>query len=152
MNTHIDRRTFLSTSAGAVLAFTSSAQAGEKGKGTVKRSIKLGIDNFSIRAFGWKASRLIEYAASLRLDILLLSDLDVYESFEKDYLLGLKKQADQAGLEIHAGTGGICPTSSRAITKYGSSEDHLALTIRVAKTLGSPIARCLPWINGGPPG
>ena len=42
--------------------------------------LKLGFDNFSIRAFGWKAPQLIEYAAGLEVDTLLLSDLEVYES------------------------------------------------------------------------
>ena len=48
--------------------------------------LKLGFDNFSIRAFGWKAPRLIQYAAAQKVDTLLLSDLDVYESLDKDYL------------------------------------------------------------------
>ena len=52
------------------------------------RKIKLGFDNFSIRAFDWKAPRLIEYASSLNVDTLLLSDLDVYESLDEDYLNG----------------------------------------------------------------
>jgi hypothetical protein len=40
------------------------------------------MDNFAVRAMGWKAPQLIDYAASLKLDSLLISDLDAFESLE----------------------------------------------------------------------
>jgi 3-oxoisoapionate decarboxylase len=105
--------------------------------------LKLGFDNFSIRAFNWKAPRLIEYAASLRVDTLLLSDLDVYESFEEDYLGRVRAQAEAAGVELQAGTGSICPTSrSYNAQRWGKAEDHARLLVRTAKRLGSSVARC----------
>jgi 3-oxoisoapionate decarboxylase len=105
--------------------------------------LKLGFDNFSIRAFDWKAPKLIEYAASLDVDTLLLSDLDVYESLDEDYLKRIREQADQAGIELHAGTGSICPTSkSYNAAKWGPAEDHARLLIRTAKRLGTSVARC----------
>lgn len=105
--------------------------------------LKLGFDNFSIRAFGWKAPRLIEYAESLAVDTLLLSDLDVYESLDDDYLKGVRTQADRAGIELQAGTGSICPTSgSYNAAKWGPAEDHARLLIRTAKRLGTSVARC----------
>ena len=51
-------------------------------------SIKLGFDNFSIRALGWKAPQLLDYAAALKVDVVLFSDLDVYESHSDAYLQG----------------------------------------------------------------
>ena len=104
--------------------------------------VKLGFDNFSIRALGWKAPRLLQYAAQQKVDTILFSDLDVYESHDEGYLKEIKQEAKKLGLEIHAGTGGICPTSPKFIDKYGSAEDHLRRTIRVAKAVGSPVARC----------
>ena len=107
------------------------------------RNLKLGFDNFSIRAFDWKASRLIEYAASLKVDTLLLSDLDVYESLDEDYLKQIRAQADRAGIELQAGTASICPTSkSFSAKKWGKAEDHARLLVRTAKRLGSSVARC----------
>ena len=84
----------------------------------VSKRLKLGFDNFSIRAFGWKAPRLIEYAAAQKVDTLLLSDLDVYESLEKDYLSKIRAQAERAGVELQAGTGSICPTSTIALGRW----------------------------------
>jgi sugar phosphate isomerase/epimerase len=104
--------------------------------------LRLGFDNFSVRALGLKAPGLIDYAASLKVDTLLLSDLDVYEKHDDAYLQDVKRRADDAGLLLHAGTGSICPSSSTWKDKWGTAEEHLKLTIRVAKALGSPVARC----------
>jgi sugar phosphate isomerase/epimerase len=109
---------------------------------TKRRHIKLGFDNFSIRAMGWKAPQLLDYAAKLKVDTILLSDLDVYESHGDAYLKEIRKKADDLGVEIHAGSGGICPSAKSFNKKFGTAEEHLALLIRVAKTLGSPVARC----------
>jgi sugar phosphate isomerase/epimerase len=107
-----------------------------------RKKLKLGFDNFSIRALGWKAEQLLEHAASLKVDTILLSDLDVYKSHDEAYLKDLKKKADDLGVEVQAGTGGICATSTMWNGKWGPPEEHLKLTIRVAKALGSAVARC----------
>lgn len=104
--------------------------------------ILLGMDNFSVRDWNWKADRLIDFAAEQKLDALLLSDLDVYEDHTDAYLATVKKKADDAGIILHAGTGGICPTAARFIKKFGSAEEHLKLGIRISKALGSPVFRC----------
>ena len=135
------RRGFL-----ASLAALGAAHLTDSARGlglAAERKIKLGFDNFSIRAFDWKAPRLIEYASSVDVDTLLLSDLDVYESLDQDYLRGIRDRADRAGIELQAGTGSICPTSnSYNKEKWGKAEEHARLLIRTAKQLGTPVARC----------
>ena len=109
----------------------------------VAQGTKLGFDNFSVRDFNWKAPQLIEYASSLKVDTLLLSDLEVYESLEDDYLKEIRAQAERAGIELQVGTGSICPTSnSYDAQKWGRAEDHARLLIRTAQRLGSSVARC----------
>ena len=65
--THLDRRTFIHTlslaTAGALTQPMQAAAAGTK--------IKLGMDNFAVRAMGWKAPELLDYAASLKLDTIV---------------------------------------------------------------------------------
>lgn len=102
----------------------------------------LGFDNFSIRALGWKAERLIEYAAKQKVDALLFSDLDVYESHDNGYLREIREETKKQGIILQAGTGGICPTAAKFNDKHGSAEEHLRLLIRVAKEVGSSVARC----------
>ena len=67
-NLHLDRREFVKSlaavAAGSALRLPVLAQAQ-----SFARKIKLGMDNFSVRAMGWKAGALIDYAAR-RLSIL----------------------------------------------------------------------------------
>ena len=105
--------------------------------------LKLGFDNYAVRALGWKANQLLDYAASLRVDTLLLSDLDVYESHTDAALRELKARADAAGVELQVGTLSICLGSALWHDRFGSPEEHLRLLLRVARALGSPVARCV---------
>jgi sugar phosphate isomerase/epimerase len=134
------RRKFLKASSAVVVATATSLA--DIAAYPLQKKIKLGFDNFSIRAFGWKAPKLLEYAAQLKVDVLMMSDLDVYESYDEQYLRDIKRKANDLGVEIHAGTGSICPSAKSFNKKYGTAEQHLALAIRVAKTLGSPVVRC----------
>jgi len=137
MNTNASRRTFLKATAFAVAA-TASGVAAEPPR---RRNLKLGLDNFSVRAMGWKAPALIDYAASLKTDSLFISDLDAFENFDDKYLGDLKSRAAEKGLQVHVGTWSVCPTSKSFRDKWGTAEEHLALGIRVAKALGSPVLR-----------
>ncbi|MEL7496583.1 MAG: sugar phosphate isomerase/epimerase [Planctomycetota bacterium] len=141
-----DRRLFLKSTAIAAAAAIAApplfAAANPESTIRQRQPIPLGFDNFSIRAHNWKAERLIRFAAEKELDSILLSDLDVYENHEEKYLAGLKQIANDLGVKVHAGTGGICPTAKRFIKKWGTAKEHLELGIRVAKTLGSPVFRC----------
>ncbi len=133
-----DRRAFLKTMSVAGLGLATGLPAlGQE------RKIKLGLDNFAVRAMGWKAPALIDYAASLRLDSLFISDLDAFESLEPGYLKEVRAKAADHGLQLHVGTWSICPSSTRFRSNHGTAQEHLALGIRVAKALGSPVIRVI---------
>jgi sugar phosphate isomerase/epimerase len=144
MDVSSNRRTFLKAVAatGAGLALAQSVPAAQNETKPAHKT-RLGFDNFSVRAMKWNAGQLIDYAASLKLDSLFLTDLDVYESFQESYLRDLKKKASDNGLVIYAGSWSICPTSKFFKNKWGTAEEHLALGIRVAKALQSPAFRCI---------
>lgn len=99
------------------------------------------MDNFSIRAFGWKAPELIDYAAGLKLDTLFISDLEALGALDDAALREVKAKADHLGLALYVGSWSICPTSTRFKDTWGTAEEHLQTGIRVAKTLGSPVFR-----------
>lgn len=148
----MDRRDFLRAmaAAGGAAGFLaaggvlSAAEAGAGAAGILPgEGIELGFDNFSVRTMGLKAEALIDYAASLKVDVLLLSDLNVYESHDDAYLGRVRIRAAEKGVKLQAGTGSVCPTSrAYDAKKLGPAEDHLKLLIRVAKAIGSPVARC----------
>ncbi len=124
--------------AAATIAASTVASAQED-----KKTVPLfGFDNFSIRALGWKADEILDYAAEQKVTAVLFSDLDVYETHEDAYLKDLSQKANDLGIRIYAGTGGICPTAHRFSDKWGTAEEMLSLTLNIAKKLKSPVARC----------
>ena len=139
---NLDRRTFLKTAAllGAGAA-VSPALLAQSDSASARKKIRLGLDNFAVRAMNWKAHALLDYAASLQLDSLFITDLDAFENHEPGYLKEVKAKADDLGIAIYLGTWSICPTSKTFKNKWGTAEEHLALGIRMAKALGSPVIR-----------
>src|SRR5687767_9548027 len=132
MSASFSRRRFLQTTAAAALA--TPALADPPPQSVVR--IALGLDNFAVRAMGWKASQLLDYAAGLKLDSLFISDLDVYESFDASYLKAIKAKADGLGLGLYVGSWSICPTSVRYKNNWGTPAEHISLGLRVATALG----------------
>jgi len=144
----LNRRSFLKT----ILAGTAATAAAAPGHPfavdtettlitKARPQIKLGLDNFAVRAMGWKAPQLLDYAASLNLDTLFISDLDAFDSLDDAALQPLKSRADELKIALYAGSWSICPTSTRFKKNWGTAEEHLKTGIRVAKTLGSPVFR-----------
>jgi sugar phosphate isomerase/epimerase len=134
----VTRRVFLSVSASAAGAALAAARRDAAADPVNPR---LGMDSFAVRAMGWKARALVDYAASLALDSLFVTDLDAFESLEDAALESLREYAGERRLQIQVGTWSICPTSKAFKPNWGTAEEHLALGIRVARAVGSPVIR-----------
>ena len=128
--------------AAAALVAARSGGAAENPVPATNRLL-LGIDNFSVRAMGWKAKELIEYSARLGVDSLFITDLPALEPLEDGHLRDVRHWAADRGLALYAGSWSICPTSTSFKKDWGTAEEHLALGIRVAKAVGSPILRVI---------
>jgi sugar phosphate isomerase/epimerase len=139
----VNRRAFLATLATAAAAASTAGRLAAQDAAAPKPAakIKLGMDNFAVRAMNWKAPQLLDYAAGLKLDTLLISDLDAYDSLDDAPLREVKKKADDVGVAIFTGSWSICPTSTRFKKNWGTAEEHVRLGLRVSKTLGSPVFR-----------
>jgi sugar phosphate isomerase/epimerase len=131
------RRDFIATTAGAALASVARPSLAQTGRHA------LGLDNFAVRAMGWKAPALVDYAASLECDSLFITDFDAFESMDDAALEAVRRQAAAKGLRIQLGTWSIDPTSKAFRPKWGTASEHLALGIRAAKALGSPVLRAV---------
>lgn len=125
------RRTFLQ-SAPAALAL------GQTGAGRAR----LGIDSYSIRAYRWKAIELLDYSGRIGLNTIQISSLGDYESLEPAHLQKVKDHAQRLGIEIDAGIGCICPTTTAYNPKSGDPVKTLAEGLRVAKAVGARALRC----------
>lgn len=104
---------------------------------------RLGFDNYALRSLGWKTGEILNHAAKLKLDAVLFSDFDVYESLADDHLRDLKLRASDLGIALYAGMLSICPSSMIFDPHRGTAEEQLRLCLRIAKLLGSPVARCV---------
>ena len=135
------RRHFLGTlvaaTAGTALGGLSAAAqaAGDR--------IPLGMDNFAVRTFGWKGRELVDYAASLALDTLFITDLPALGTLELPKAEELRRYATDKGIQILLGSWSICPTARSFKKDWGTAEEHLALGLRLSKAVGSPYFRVI---------
>lgn len=144
MTMETSRREFLATVTTAVAATAVVPTTFAQGDAAPRKlGIKLGLDNFAVRDMKWKAPQLIDYAAQLKTDSLFITDLGPFEKTDDAYLGDLRKMAADKGLQIQLGSWSICPTSKawRKEKLWNTAEEHLALGIRMAKALGSPVFR-----------
>src|SRR3954471_485321 len=132
----LSRREFLGRTAAAAAALAVSPVAH-----AFATRHKLGFDNFAVRAFAWKAPQLVDYAATLGCSSILISDLDAFETLDDSYLTSVRQRAAAKNIQIHLGTWSVCPTSKAFKANRGTADAHLALAIRSAKALGSPVIR-----------
>lgn len=135
------RRDFIKTLATASAAAVVTPFGSLTGRAAERRGIKLGYDNFAVRAMNWMVEEHIEYSAKLGCDSLFMSDLDHFKSHDEAYLKEVRAKAADKGLQIHVGTWSICPTSRSFRNNHGTAEEHLQLGIRIAKAVGSPVLR-----------
>lgn len=140
----MNRRDFLATTtlaAAGLAAAQLPARAAAPLLDAKGKRIKLGMDNFAVRANGWKGRQLVDYAAGLRLDTLFITDLPGLGSLEVAAAQELRRYAADKGVEIQLGSWSICPTSKVFKKDWGTAEEHLALGIRLAKAVGSDVFR-----------
>ena len=134
----MNRRTLLSSAATAAAASTlSSLRAASSGK------LMIGMDHFAVRSAGMKAHALVDYAASIKVDVLFISELGPLESQDEAYLKSIKGKADAVGIKLYSGGMSICKTSNTYKPEQGDPVTYLESLIRVAKAFGSPVARCV---------
>lgn len=137
----MNRRVFLAST----LATGATAAAGVAEGATATRSaIRLGFDNFAVRAMKWNARQLVDHAVSLGCTSVFITDFGPFEGRLDDDSLGdLRRYAADKGVAIVLGSWSICPTSKTFKADWGTADEHLALGIRMARALGSPAFRVI---------
>src|SRR5450631_4003817 len=128
------RRRFLQTLPAAA-AMTAAASAEEV-------PVKLGFDTYSLRAFRWTGTQLLDYAGRLKLDTIQFSALGDYGPLEAQNLQAVKDRAARLGISIDSGMGCICE-SSRAFHNNGPpARQQLIEGLKVSQAVGSRSMRC----------
>jgi sugar phosphate isomerase/epimerase len=131
------RRTLLRTMTGALM----SASMTDADAAAQMQPVKLGVDTYSLRAFKWNVSQMLDFAESHKLDAIQASLVD-FESLESPYLRGLKEKAERLGIQLEPGFGCICPLSKGYNAKrQGEPSKYLQQAIRTSQTLGAKSCR-----------
>lgn len=125
-----------------IASVAASAPAFVKAKPAQPPRQALGLDAHAVRGMKWKSLQLIDYAAKLNLDGVLLNGPHYFESLETEHLRRVKAAADAKGLKIYIGAGGISEGAKSYKNTHGSGAGILREGIRIAKAVGSPVVNC----------
>ena len=133
------RRRFLQAMAGSTaLALTPftllRAQSGGR--------LLLGLDAYSIRGLKWRAPQILDYAANLKLDAVMLSP-NTFESPEEAHLKKIREQAERLGLKVEPAFGCVCEQSKAWNKKQGEPGKYLLECIKQTQALGANTFRAL---------
>jgi sugar phosphate isomerase/epimerase len=141
----LPRRTVLSVGlAAAAAAMTGLVARAADAAPVRRRGIRLGFDNFAVRALDWDARQLIDHAVALACDSVFITDFGPFRGRHDDASLAeVRRYGAERGVGIELGSWSICPTAGRFKQDWGTAEEHLALGIRMAKALGSPAFRVI---------
>jgi len=130
--TGMTRRTFVASPALAAAGAPASAA-----------SVRLGCDLFSLRSQGWSPFQLLDYCARLGVKVVHFSEIRFVGGLEEANLKRVRAHAEKLGIEVELGMKSICPTSKMFEPDQGTAEQQLTRMIAAAKTIGSPIVRCV---------
>ena len=144
----LPRRRFLAAAGAGVAAAGVTAAVGlgpsRAAEPVRRRGIRLGFDNFAIRALALDARQLVDYAVTLGCDSVFITDFGPFRGrTDDDALAGIRRYAGERGVALELGSWSICPTSRTFKPDWGTAEEHLALGIRMARALGSRAFRVI---------
>src|SRR3954453_17914524 len=100
----------------------------------------LGFNTYCLRAFRWPDLKLLEYAASLKLDAVFLQDSLDPAAQDPAHWREVKDAAQRLGLKLETGGGASLP---RDLTNIEPSVTTLKAQIKRAAAMGSPVVRTL---------
>jgi sugar phosphate isomerase/epimerase len=136
----MNRRGFMHVAGTGLLA--RAFVAGQSGS-SIGAGIKLGFDTYSVRAFQWKDIQLLDFAASLKVDTVQISDSADYASLDATHLARVKAHAAKLNIEVDSGIGSICPLAKGWKDRGKTAEQELAEGLRIAKAVGASAMRCV---------
>jgi 3-oxoisoapionate decarboxylase len=100
----------------------------------------LGFNTYCLRAFRWPDLKLLEYAASLKLDAVFLQDSLDPGTDDPAHWREVRDAAKRLNLHLETGTGASLP---RELNDIQPSVKLLSHAVKRAAAMGSPIVRTL---------
>ena len=137
----MNRRNFIQTAAGAALA--QAALKAQVARARLGDGIKLGFDTYSVRAFKWKDIQLLDFAASMKVDCMQISESVDYASIEPAHLAQVKAHAAKLNIELDAGIGCIGPLAKGWKARGKTPKEEMLEGLHIAKAVGAKSMRCV---------
>jgi sugar phosphate isomerase/epimerase len=149
-----NRREFLKAAATATIGLAASS-AKVTGAGQSAPRIRMGVDAFSLGAQNWTPFQTLDWASKLQVNMVHFSEIRFLgspkwqEALTPDNLKRIRERAAELKIDVEIGMRSICPTAAdfQNAQKYdptlGTADDQIARMIVAAKTIGSPIVRCV---------
>ena len=125
----LTRRAFLASTAAAGAALAAPA-----------KPMPMGYNTYCLRALRWDDRKLLDYAASLKLDAIFLQDSLDPKAQDPAHWAEVRSQAKDLHLHLETGGGGVFP---RTPADFQQSVDTIRKQLVRAKALGSPLMRCV---------
>jgi 3-oxoisoapionate decarboxylase len=100
----------------------------------------LGLNTYCLRAFRWPDLKLLDYAASLKLDAVFLQDSLDPRVNDPAHWAEVKAAAKRLNLHLETGTGASLP---RDLNNIQPAVELLRAAVKRAAAMGSPIVRTL---------
>jgi 3-oxoisoapionate decarboxylase len=103
-------------------------------------SFPIGLNTYCLRAFRWPDLKLLDYAASLKLDAVFLQDSTDPGTNDPGHWREVREHAAGLGLHLETGTSASLPA---APDRFNASVQLLSDAVKRAAAMGSPIVRTL---------
>ena len=109
-----DRRSFLKTMGAAALA-TGMPRTTPMGAAA---NVRFGVDMYSLAAQNWTPFQMLDWAASMKVNLVHFSEIrflgspDWQVALAPDNLRKVRARADELHIDLEIGMRSICPTSS----------------------------------------
>jgi sugar phosphate isomerase/epimerase len=126
----MNRRQFIASGATAAAALAQG-----------RKSVKLGVDLFSIRDSGYSPIEYLDYCAGLGARVVHFSEIRFIGSLEPAHLKQVRAHAGELHIEVEIGMRSFCPSSAMFDAKLGTAEEQLTRMMDAAVAIGSPIVR-----------
>lgn len=105
--------------------------------------IRLGLDAFSLRSQGLSPAAILDFCGARGIGLVHFSEPRLLGALDRESLARLRAQADRLAIQLEVGMLSICPGATIFDAGAGTAEAQLTAMFEVARTLGSPIVRCV---------
>jgi len=148
-----DRRGFLRAAGAAAIGLASGAGLTAAAQSAPK--VRLGVDAYSLGAQNWTPFQTLEWASAQHVNMVHFSEVRFLgspkwqEALAPDNLKRIRDRAAELKIDLEIGMRSICPTAAdfqnaqKADPTLGTADEQIARMAAAAKTIGSPIVRCV---------